>query len=424
MTNKHILLIGQPIGYEQLIDYALEQGCYITRTLPKGSSRRISPQYREVIIDILGDFEAAAISIRMIHEEHPIDAVISMHEFYQVAKCKLADMLGLPSSPIENVRNATHKYFMKERFLKHGVSTAKYATIDVHSALETEMLNVEERLNYPLIVKPCNGMGSIGVIKAVNQNELKRAIILNRHISVGLNSSSVTSESRNYVLVEEYIDGEEYTIDGFIINGRWVPMISCEKYPRMNGPVFQESYYMFSPLDQDPIPADLNTEAQKAIASLGVGNGPYHVELRRDDTTGKCYVIELAPRISGIGSTFYNLMLYAANYNIYDVYIRLSLGQEIEIPDISYYYNTLEIDTFAEEGGIISELKNLDRVLENPALVHYELFKKLGDYIHEPGLNPETTAVFYFQTKSRMESINIIHSVTNEFCICTGGKLV
>lgn len=416
MKRKHILLIGHPAGYEQFVSFLLDSDYRVTWIKEQMDKSLISKEnlnYRNM--NILNEFDQCMKTIQNMDRQDPFDAVITHHEVYQTARCKIARVLDLFSPPVEKMINATHKYFMKKCFLEHHVLTAPAEFFSLSENMSEEIKRIEAKLEYPYVIKPCNGFGSLGVQKVEDSKEFRKAIRICRQISMNVKSSSVTKESWDYLIVEKYIHGEEYTVDGFIVNEEWVPMISCHKYPPLVGPVFQEKVYMFSPDQDNPIPPDLNEAAHKAVKAVGIGNGPYHVEIRRETNTKQCYVVELAPRMSGLGSTFFNLMYHSTGYNLYDLLVKQCLGEKVKKPVFEYKNCTLEYDSFAEDGGIIKGFRNLDKMMKHPNLVHCEMFKNPGDYISPPGLNPETTAVFYFKTTSHHESRSIVDWIEENF---------
>lgn len=415
-----IMVIGHPKGYYQLLHKILERGFYLINiTNQEYNWNLIHNNYKEIYLDILHEYDFSLSEIIKIDKEKHVDAIISVHEFYQVARCKIAHELGLYSFPVNNVLKLTNKMYMKQMFSDHDISTAPYLVFPIDKGETLEDFNLGEKIYYPLIVKMCTGMGSVGVTKVENQKELKKAIRTNKLLASGLHSSSTTEESQRCIIIENYINGNEYTVDGFMINGEWIPMVCCEKYPRMDGPVFQETMYMFSPLDTELFPADLLLETSKAVYAAGIENGPYHIEVRKSDLDNKYYIIEMAPRISGMGSTFYNLLLFASDYDIYDLWIDLMFGRQVEIPELKYKYNTFEYDSYALKSGVIKEFEGLKEVLQDNQLVYYEQFKEIGDYTGGPGMNPETTFVFYFRTNSREESIKKIDWLNENFKILT-----
>lgn len=130
--------------------------------------------------------------IKIIMDEQ-IDMLIPLHEseFFLLNKNRTklleagARLLLSYQDVIEVFGNKLKTY---EFFLSNDILTPKtYST--------TEIVKINE-ITYPIIIKPINGMGSKGVHKIYDQEELN--YFLKRH---------------NDVLIQEYIDGVEYTID-------------------------------------------------------------------------------------------------------------------------------------------------------------------------------------------------------------------
>lgn len=126
-----------------------------------------------------------------------INMIIPLHEkeFIKLDKNRikfkeLGIELLLSSNRIIEICNdkiKTNEFF----YLNNILSPRTY----LKSNIESKILN-NENINFPLIIKPIDGMGSINVFKINNDDELKFFI--------------------NYVpnsIIQEFISGEEYTID-------------------------------------------------------------------------------------------------------------------------------------------------------------------------------------------------------------------
>ena len=60
-------------------------------------------------------------------------------------------------------------------------------------------------VGYPIILKPSDNRGSIGVVKVSSPDEVETAFI-----------TAVSSSRSQMVLAEEFIDGIQFTVDGYI----------------------------------------------------------------------------------------------------------------------------------------------------------------------------------------------------------------
>lgn len=113
-------------------------------------------------------------------------------------------------------------------FLKdNGIQTPK----SYLSKKEAAQAIIDGALNYPLIVKPRWGMGSIGVYEADNEEELH---IFSKKIRKVINNSYLKYESatdlEHSVIIQEKIHGDEYGLDVINdLNGNNVSVIVKQK---------------------------------------------------------------------------------------------------------------------------------------------------------------------------------------------------
>lgn len=97
---------------------------------------------------------------------------------------------------------------MTKKILKSAsIPTAKWIHIKNGDVINYDAIDT---IGYPVIVKPCNGGPSVATFKVDKKEDIADA--LNKALSV--------DES---ILVEEYLDGEEYT--SFIVDGEVLPTI-------------------------------------------------------------------------------------------------------------------------------------------------------------------------------------------------------
>jgi hypothetical protein len=417
---EHLLLLGHPTRYGQFLEWLSARGFRVTLAVAPGEAPELPLGVTPLALDLIGDFEGACALIEARHRIAPFDGVFSHNEFMQVATDRVAERLVTFHRPPESIRRATHKLHMKELFAARGVPTAPFVVLDVGQDIESEIRRAEAALGYPMVVKPTNGGFSIGVTRVDGRDAFRAAIRTARRVNKMLRSSSNDERSRTSILVEKYVHGAEFTVDGFMIGGVWHPMASCEKYPDLFGPTFQENVYLFSPSAEGPVPADLAAAAEKAAYAFGVSDTPFHIEIRREHGTGVCHVVEAAPRMAGMGSTFYNVLLHATDFDAYELAVGQRLGRAPRVPALAYPYHSFEYDSVAKKGGRISRLRGLEQVLAHPCLRHADILKREGETLAPPEMNLETIAVFYFRTRSRDESMTIVRWIDDVFGIeCT-----
>ena len=118
-----------------------------------------------------------------------------------VMMARVAKELSLPFYSEETAQISTDKYRMKECFRKAGIPCANGGL----------MKNIDEAegLIYPVILKPRDNSGSRGVIFCNNKTELESAF-----------NEAMQYTKLDSVLVEEFIEGQEYSIEALHYDGK------------------------------------------------------------------------------------------------------------------------------------------------------------------------------------------------------------
>jgi hypothetical protein len=151
---------------------------------------------------------------------------------------------------------------------------------------------VPEGVSYPCVAKPVTLSASRGVIRANNHQELVTALV---RISKIIESEG--SEHPRVVLIEEYIPGAEYAVEGLLNAGDWRTIAIFGKPDPLEGPFFEETIYI-TPPDLGPgIEQKITDAVRAACAAYGLDHGPVHAECRINEDG--VWLIELAPRTIG-----------------------------------------------------------------------------------------------------------------------------
>lgn len=220
----------------------------------------------------------------------------------------VAEHMGLAGNTIETSLVSTNKHEMRKRFKMNNDPSPESRM--VASASE---LNIDE-LKYPLIIKPVDRSGSRGIYKVQKVEELNMAI-----------EKAKEQSFQNKVLVEEYVEGKEYSVEYISFEGRHIFLAMTEKYTS-GAPSFIETGHI------EPSEADTNLLKQvkkvveHALNSLGITIGASHAELKIDDQ-GNINIIEIGARMGGdfIGS---HLVPLSTGNDFLKLVIKCALGEQ------------------------------------------------------------------------------------------------
>lgn len=217
-----------------------------------------------------------------------VAGVICYDESRIVATAAVAEALGLPTSPVAAIERCRDKRLTRQALDAAGVAQA--ASVAVGS--EREAATVAARLGYPVVLKPRHLAASFGVTKADSAAELALAYARARAVTL----PETPEQYEEDVLIEEYLDGPEISVDSACFDGRVVPLAIAHKECGF-APSFEEIGHVVDgadPLLRDEQLCDLLDRAHRAV---GFTTGMTHVELRR--TADGFKVIEINARLGG-----------------------------------------------------------------------------------------------------------------------------
>lgn len=302
-SNKSILVFGCGELQQSIIGRAHKKGLFVVGIDPCADAYCKDDTDA---FEVVGgqDFEGTCAVV----EKYGIDAIVTAAtDKPLVMMARIAEKYGFPFFSVDTARWSTDKFLMKERFELGGIPHARGRLIS----------RVEEAddLVYPVIVKPRDNSGSRGVKLCRNQEELRGSI------AEALENSQLDS-----VLVEEYIEGPEYSIEGLHYDGKSEVIQFTEK---------KTTEFPYNVELGHKQPALLTEEQKDAIrdivakigSALRFENCPSHTELKINGRG--IFVIETSPRLGGdfITST---LVPLSTGINMEDQLLNILLGGPVD----------------------------------------------------------------------------------------------
>ena len=132
------------------------------------------------------------------------------------------------------------------------------------------------------------------------------------------------------ILVEGFIDGREFAIEGVLTDGVFRAFAIFDKPDPLDGPFFEETIYV-TPSDL-PVPTQqlVIDQVGRAARSLGLANGPVHAECRAG--AHGIFMLEVAAR--PIGGHCSKVLQFSAHgesgeATLEDVLLRHAVGQDV-----------------------------------------------------------------------------------------------
>lgn len=354
-----ILLFGVGKLQHSLIERAHKRGLYVVGIDPCGDADCRDEVDAFEVVD--GQDLDKTIGIA---KKYQVSAVVTVAtDKPLVMMAKVAEILHLPFYSVETAKVSTDKLLMKQRFMDYGIPCAKGFVL-------TDIGNLSEHdFHYPVIVKPRDNSGSRGVKYCNDEAEVVKAW-----------KEAMLYTHKSSVLVEEYIDGNEYSIENVHWRGKSYVVQFTEK--RITECPYNVELGHIQPADiSEDVQQEIRTIIQNVAEALNFTNCCSHTELKISSHGIK--VIETSPRLGGDFITSH-LTPLSTGINMEDLLLKLSLGEDIQEEELKSQ-NVLfsGIHFFQLPEGAINEIGNLDEMLSVPGTLLYKFELKRGEVIHQ-----------------------------------------
>ena len=226
----------------------------------------------------------------------------------------VAARLGLPGNSMESTVKSTNKHRMRLAFEANGDPSPKSIPVDE----QTDLASLD--LHYPVIVKPTDRSGSRGICKLEDPNGLKDAV-----------ESALDACFEKKALIEEYAEGQEYSVEGISFHGEHHILAMTLKYTT-GAPHFIETGHM-EPAPVAPETFErVKTVVTHALDSLGITDSASHSEIKIDGD-GAIRIIEIGGRMGGdcIGS---DLVRYSTGIDFVRAVIQVACGEQPDLQPV------------------------------------------------------------------------------------------
>lgn len=258
----------------------------------------------------------------------------------------------------------TNKMHMRERLEQHGIPMPKYAK--VHSAEEFESVIVEFADKF--VLKPVDNAGSRGValIDKKNVDGLQKAY-----------SYSQSFSNDSTLLVEEYLQGYEVSVEAFTVDGETEILAITDKVVS-NPPYFVELGHSIQSQLDDETKKDIIHIVKRTIAAVNIRNGPSHTELKITKEGPK--VIEIAARLGGDFITS-KLVPLSTGIDMVGLSILSTVGQEIRLAQRSCKGAAIRFILPPDRAGKVSGLTGVEEAKRVQGIYEVELYKTIGENV-------------------------------------------
>ncbi|MFE9423995.1 ATP-grasp domain-containing protein [Kitasatospora sp. NPDC006697] len=306
-----------------LIDRAAELGWQPVVLTADREERRVPARHLGLAAEVhridTNDDAAVLALLRTLHADRAFHAVLPGFEHYVPLAAAAAAELGLPGLSAGTARTLRLKHLMREAVAAAGLPQPRYAVV----AAESELAAALALVGFPCVVKPVDQSGSLNVRRADDPEQALAAFRAVHDYGTGY----LGRRGLPLVLVEEYISGPEFSVEGFVEDGRAQVLAVTEKLLGPE-PWFVETGHLLPARLGEADRRETEQYALEVVAALGLQLGPFHLELRRSAAGPR--LMELGARLPG--DRIPDLLRLAGGGDLYELALRCHAGLPVARP--------------------------------------------------------------------------------------------
>lgn len=240
-----------------------------------------------------------------------LDGILTTSDYPVNVIASMSKKLHLSAMSEEVAKICTNKYLQRKLFLRGGVHAPTFYLCDQ----QTDLSLYQE---FPYVVKPVDSSASRGVQRVDGLEQLKDAFDL-----------ALSYSKKGQVLIEDFIEGREFSVETFTQKGRTSIIAVTEKLI-----IGEDEGFFVEDTHIEParITADeyelITEEVIKAINIISLDNCPSHTEVKLNSRGA--FVIEIACRLGGDYITS-DLVPLSTGVDMLGNLVKISLGETIDV---------------------------------------------------------------------------------------------
>lgn len=295
-----------------------------------------------------------------------VDGVMSRWDAGIPIMVAVSQQLGLSTIPMNSAKILRYKHEMRSFFKEKGIPSAKYSMV----CNLREAIRATAEIGYPVVLKPSLGYGSWGVTKINSRQELEEKFEKILRLSIKEFSS-------DQLLIEEYLQGTELTVDSIVYKGEVIFSNICEKPTIDSTYGFAEVDFITPPGFSEKEVNEIYSVNRMIVEKLGITNAVLHVEMRLTAEGPK--ILEVNPRIGG--ARIIEITRIARNVDLELAAIHLAFNEKPEFEDRYETFCGFRI-IYPTETGILREVSGLEEARSIPNVIEVTFNKEQGKMVY------------------------------------------
>jgi biotin carboxylase len=319
-----ILLLATTTGYQTRAFGDAAERLGVELIFATDRCHVIDDPWRDAAVPVrFYDPDASVAGILKARTERPFDGVLVVGDRPAVIGARVLEALGLPGHSAAGAEAACNKQLTRGRMRQAGLPVPWFKAVPIADDITT----LSKSIPYPCVVKPLELSGSRGVMRADDAAGFTAAFWRLRALLRAPEVRAERNEAHEWALIEEYIPGREFALEGLLHHGALQTLAIFDKPEPLEGPFFEETIYVTPSVAASSVQAAIREAVGAAAQAIGLYHGPIHAECRVDGE--RVVVLEVAPRpIGGLCARALTFVSDAgARTSLEELLLRHALGE-------------------------------------------------------------------------------------------------
>lgn len=320
-------------------------------------------------------------------------------DYSHFAAVYIAKNLGLSNDGLTAAQLTTNKLWMREACLQDHILQPRFLSAKNFQDVELAC----ELIGLPIILKPTDNRGSIGVNIVKRKNQLRKSFL-----------DTIANSHSRHIIIEAYIEGTHITVDGaFDQKGNHHNLaIASKKNMKGVKPVITDVLY----------PADINKNLlenikkinSRVVNSLHLRSGLTHAEYILDNK-GRCFLVEMANRGGGVLTSSIIIKNYVG-IDLSELIIKNAINEKFFFKTINK--KTKIILKFLKfKSGKIKKISGFNELKKIKNLLFFKLLFEENDILSQPKSGAERHCFAIVKYNNNLQLREIMNKIKTKLKI-------
>ena len=293
-------------------------------------------------------------------QKNKIDCIVPLNDFGVHAAFYVSQKLNLKNSSYVTAKCSTDKGLMREIWQIEQIPQPQFKIFQ-----QDDFIDICQ-FSFPVVVKPTDSSGGRGITIAKNAEELKFSIDLAKSFTV----------NNNRIIIEEFIEGTEVTVEGLANNGN-IQLLTYSDKIKPDSKYRVATSLNYPAFFNDSVKDKIFSIVTSASESLGISNGAIHAELIVSYDEREIKIVELGARGGG-GHVFGKIIEAVTGIDAPKEYVNILLDKK---PSLNPTKSQGCVYRFfnPETHGILKSIEYDKSLFEKDFVLDYGFTIKIGD---------------------------------------------